>query len=421
MPKRSGKRRGELQECENLTAAEISSIIHAPEVCETTGEREYENVARAKRPKMAADDPRFDILSRQIADLGQTVHSFMERISVNPQGHTSAAPQEPSTSNSGPRDHEYPRLETARRESRDSRSSGRYGDEEVEGRDLWEADSWQSSSSVVSGKQQSQFTIGEIETTLAEPSVPRAVEARIAKGVRLQHLHSPNWNNVRFAEVQKVYNAKPVFASLEVNDEIGHLSRSDSLVTQDSFCAALTQALIIQGEHLRVAVQDLAEGDPSRAQDRLEKLFGPRSEYQKVTKDITQMVCGKRASVLEQRREGVLKSLRDRTVLTALRRIPPSKEFLFEPEALASTVSKMGGIEKCFPKLRNSEPIAGPSGMKPFPRVGGVKEGIRRPAKQGNSEARQRFREARRPTTHKPTFRREGARHQGGADKRRNR
>ena len=58
-----------------------------------------------------------------------------------------------------------------------------------------------------------------------------------------------------------------------------------------------------------------------------------------------QVVCGKRAECIETRRERLLAEAPNKNVQGALRRIPPSSEYLFGKEYLVSLIQSLGGAQ----------------------------------------------------------------------------
>ncbi|CAG5075522.1 Protein of unknown function, partial [Cotesia congregata] len=59
----------------------------------------------------------------------------------------------------------------------------------------------------------------------------------------------------------------------------------------------------------------------------------------------TEIICGKRASCIEARRERILTEAPNKQVQGALRRIPPSSEHLFGKENLSTLITSLGGAQ----------------------------------------------------------------------------
>lgn len=61
-----------------------------------------------------------------------------------------------------------------------------------------------------------------------------------------------------------------------------------------------------------------------------------------------QIICGKRkrAEVLELRRRSLLKNVRSKYIRDDIEKIPPSIDYMFNPQALSGYLQKIGGIDK---------------------------------------------------------------------------
>jgi hypothetical protein len=199
------------------------------------------------------------------------------------------------------------------------------------------------------------FTLGDVATELAVPAVAKANPSRVQRGEKLQHFGTPDWESVRFSEVQKSYVAKPLFSALETNDELKRIPRVDTLVPQENFCAALTHGLIIQREAVKESLNGILEWATSAKvthsalSAKIAEEFSPKSDFEKVSRDLLQMVCGKRAGIVSQRREALLSAVKDRYTQSTFKKIPPSTEFLFDSTKLSEAIQRMGGIDKCVP------------------------------------------------------------------------
>lgn len=205
-----------------------------------------------------------------------------------------------------------------------------------------------------------QFSMEDLDTAIAAPSFEKADPARVKKGCQLQHIGSADWENVRFAETQKAYMAKPFFSALEVNDEFRRFSRADGLLPQENFCAAMTNALLEQREELKKGLQEIVDwsskGTVSQKllSEKISEVFSPKSNFEKTSKDMMQMVCGKRSSLISQRREGLLTAIKDSAVQASWRKVPPSAENLFDAEKLSGVIQRLGGINQCLPPPKSN-------------------------------------------------------------------
>lgn len=59
--------------------------------------------------------------------------------------------------------------------------------------------------------------ICDLEVSVKEPKLPIADSSRVAKIASLQRFDSPDWNSVRYSDIQKKYIASPAFSELKVN------------------------------------------------------------------------------------------------------------------------------------------------------------------------------------------------------------
>lgn len=101
--------------------------------------------------------------------------------------------------------------------------------------------------------------------------------------------------------------------------------------------AALSNAFLEQNEFVNTALRNLIEWStdpstkltPSSVHDKLKDLFGNESGYKEVSHDILQIICGKRAEVLEYRRKARLKCLKGKYMREDIETIPSSAEYMF--------------------------------------------------------------------------------------------
>lgn len=87
---------------------------------------------------------------------------------------------------------------------------------------------------------------------------------------------------------------------------------------------------------------------PASLHATLSEAFASGSLFSEVSKDLLQVVCGRRASILEQRRDAVLSSVRDKYNKAALKRVPPSRDCLFNRSAFTETLNRFGGGSRIF-------------------------------------------------------------------------
>lgn len=200
-------------------------------------------------------------------------------------------------------------------------------------------------------------SIVNLDVSVKEPTVPKADRTRVEKIKVMQRFDSPDWNAVRYTDVQKKYTAFPAFTELRVNEELRRLEDPFAPLRwfqmERSF-AALSNAFLAQNEAVNSALQNLVDWSASKdiqlnassIYEKLNQLFGNDSEYKTVSHDILQVICGKRAEVLELRRRDIVKKLKDKYMREDLSRIPPSCEYMFDPGQLSTYIQKIGGVDK---------------------------------------------------------------------------
>lgn len=200
-------------------------------------------------------------------------------------------------------------------------------------------------------------SISEPVVSIKEPTIPKANPDRVAKIVALQRFDTTEWNSVRYVDIQKKYIAYPAFSELRVNEELRGLEdpfppfRLNQI--ERSF-AALSNAFLVQNEYVNSALQTLitfsSKSDvqltSNSLYEKLIELFGNESKFTNVSQDILQIICGKRAEILESRRRSLLKNLKQKYTREDLDKIPPSSEYIFKPATLSEYISKIGGLDK---------------------------------------------------------------------------
>lgn len=238
---------------------------------------------------------------------------------------------------------------------------------------------------------QSDFTF-EIETKLKEPSVPKTPQNFLKILKDIQHLESNDWSEVRYADTQKLYNCTPGFVDLEVNDEIKAYDSLRHLAHAEKAFAALSFCVLKQREALQSSIRSFLQWArdselPFEAiNEKVNELF-LKGDFFKVSADLLQLACGHRAEVIQMRRDGITKHLRDPLVKAALRKIPPSCEHVFSAESLATALEKAGGVRKAFlpihkPGTTASVSQTGQSKPSRYPSQG---QAIRNLPSQGNT------------------------------------
>lgn len=193
----------------------------------------------------------------------------------------------------------------------------------------------------------------ELATNLKEPSIANASSEHLKLLSSLQHFKTENWTNVRYAEIQKSYNARPGFVDLEANDELKQFEKSSSLSATDKSLGAITRAVIMQSDALKKGVSDLlqwtGEVDILNNESLISKIKEIFSgDFQKISLDCLQLVCGRRADIIEQRRDAFISLVKEKFLKVSLKKIPPSCEYLFDKEPFLEFLKNNGGVSKIF-------------------------------------------------------------------------
>lgn len=219
-----------------------------------------------------------------------------------------------------------------------------------------------------------------LNTVLKEPSVPRSTQAHIDAIQAIQHFDSEDWAGLRYAEVQKNYCSRPGFVELETNEEVKPYDKFTNLSLTERGFAAITQALIKQQEAAQNAFDSLiawseasTDLSPQSLVDKIKELFVD-GDFQKISNDVLQLACGHRADLIQQRRDNILRSVKDKYFKANLRKIPPSSECLFKKEIFSSAVEKNGGSSKTF------WPVRQPYQNKPAAQAGSSQNNYKIPA-----------------------------------------
>lgn len=193
-----------------------------------------------------------------------------------------------------------------------------------------------------------------MSTKTQEPNVPHAPPGFVEQLNNLQRFNHEDWRNVRYLDVQKHYVHKPGFVNLQPNDEVARYDTSSSNGNTERAFAALTYGLLKQQDALQNEIRDFLtwarQTDTLKyndINDKLQEIFS-KGEYVKTANDTLQLVCGHRAELIQKRRETILAAVRDSFHKTALRKVPPSANHLFEADTFSSILEKAGGTKKVF-------------------------------------------------------------------------
>lgn len=198
--------------------------------------------------------------------------------------------------------------------------------------------------------------LSDVGTTVKDPIYVKANDKHLEKLTELQHFNRDDWYAIRFSDAQKKYLATPAFVELKVNDELKRFEAAALKEDSRSYllersCAALTNALLCQKDELQKTLQALVDWSndsketltPNSLFDNIQALFSKDSAYSKVTDDLLQMVCGRRADFINLRREALLRQITEDYHRDVLHRIPPSSQSLFNDESVQSYFQKIGG------------------------------------------------------------------------------
>lgn len=192
----------------------------------------------------------------------------------------------------------------------------------------------------------------EATTTEQDPKIRKAEPTPLKFGIKCQRLGQSGWNNLKFAETGKQFQATPAFCALIVNNILAgaspKLKFADILETFDLTLGAITNGLIQQ----RIIFEDTLKTLPQEAARKIRKKFlSPSSDFKNNSEALLQYVCGRRADVLKQRRNILMP--RNKDLKNMIQEIPPSDSHLFEEKALSDLIKEQGGIQKFFPSKRN--------------------------------------------------------------------
>lgn len=91
----------------------------------------------------------------------------------------------------------------------------------------------------------SDFSIN-FGTSLKTPPIPKTPQEFLDKLSELQRFDSPDWSEIRYAEVQKNYGTTPGYVELETNDEIKAFDNARHLAYMEKSYAALSLAALKQ-------------------------------------------------------------------------------------------------------------------------------------------------------------------------------
>lgn len=189
------------------------------------------------------------------------------------------------------------------------------------------------------------FTPGTKES---EAKITKAKETHVNQGIACQRFGSESWQNIRYAEVQKLFQATPVFTALKVNSNLATVTPPWQLVSvlekMDLCLGAITHGLLQQRDTFQEIYQ---KASPQVRREISKNFLAPDSTFRKTSDALLQYTCGKRAEVIQQRR--AIYKPANKTLNELLHSIPPSGNHLFSEPQLGELVKEQGGVSKLFP------------------------------------------------------------------------
>ena len=196
---------------------------------------------------------------------------------------------------------------------------------------------------------------GELKTTVDEKRTIQPVcKARLEVINNLQRFGSNDWKEVRYFSVLKNFLAYPGFTDLKINEELCHFDKRGDLVAPiERALAGLSNSILVQKDILKSNLQSIVDWafanpndlNPQSLFDHFTSAFGSNSQMFKNYEQILQIICGKRAECIETRRDRILLDLPNKNVQMALRKIPPSSEYLIAKESLSALMHSLGGAQ----------------------------------------------------------------------------
>lgn len=199
------------------------------------------------------------------------------------------------------------------------------------------------------------LSFGDLKTSVDEKrTVPSAPKDRVDAIISLQRFGSIDWKEVRYAPVLRSFLASPGFIDLKINEELCHLEKGkDPVAPTERALAGLSNAILENRNLLRSSLQgivDWASANPDQLNaqslfDQFNSSFGMNSLIMKNYEQMLQIVCGKRAECIEVRRERLIGEVTTKNLQVALRKLPPSAEYLFAKDNLSGLMQSLGGAQ----------------------------------------------------------------------------
>ncbi|CAG9138737.1 unnamed protein product [Plutella xylostella] len=181
-------------------------------------------------------------------------------------------------------------------------------------------------------------------TTVEKEAKFSIADPRLLKqGIECQRLGSQGWENIRYSEVQKQFQASPAFCALKTNNILANITPGWSslsiLEKFDHTLGAITNGLLQQRKIFKEVVDEL----PGNVRQKVGNEFlAVNCKFRKQSDDLLQYVCGRRAEVLKMRRSTY--KPKNKVLASLLNDIPPTENHLFDDEKLCDAIKQQGGV-----------------------------------------------------------------------------
>lgn len=185
------------------------------------------------------------------------------------------------------------------------------------------------------------------DVKVAEPLVPEPTSEIELEGIECQRLGAEGWSLIRYKEAEQRLQATPVFSALKMNTVLQRFNFQCCPVLEkmDGVLGTISHGLLLQRKALAKGINKIVKDHPEVTEHMI-KLIDTDSPFRKISDDLLQFVCARRAETIERRRKMV--SAKNASLTAALQLIPPSTTHLFEEKALTDFIRDNGGAEQVF-------------------------------------------------------------------------
>lgn len=209
-------------------------------------------------------------------------------------------------------------------------------------------DAFQQSQPVNEAESQYQDYDFEPITTEKEAKLSKADPLLLKQGIECQRFGTSGWENIRYCEVQKQFQASPAFCALKTNNVLAHVTPTWSSISIlekfDHTLGAITNGLLQQ----RNIFKEVRNKLPEDIRQKVGKDFmAADSKFRKNSDELFQYVCGRRSEVLKMRRSTY--KPKNKVLASLLDDIPPTEHHLFDDAKLTQAIKEQGGVYKFFP------------------------------------------------------------------------